>query len=452
MSKIDRYIFKRGGKYSYIRRVPSAIVELGEKPRIQRSLKTDSQEVARSRRDEFERADDEYWAALLSETDDQSRAIARYKRAQGRALLSGFKYMTADQLATNADINELLFRVSSLEKQGGAKKSDVEAILGTVAPPSVTLDAAFDIYVEEIAAEENRTKSDRQVKSWYKVKRRAVQNFQTVVGDRDIDDITREDALKFFNWWSSRVRGVDGSEPLSGNSANRDLGNMRSIYRDYYKRIGDNDRLNPFRDLSFSDPKALQKDTPPFSADWISQKIMDPRSFSSLNRDAALIVLCLIETGCRPSEVCNMAPDAIHLSEDVPYISIKYQEKRELKTYSSVRDIPLVGVSLLAFQQANEGFKRYADKENSLSATLMKHFRKMELLPSPDHRIYSFRHAFEKRMQEAELDYGLRCTLMGHANDRPEYGDGGSLSFRRNQMLKIALPVSPAMNDFVSVL
>lgn len=452
MSNIDRYIFKRGEKYSYIRRVPLAVVELGEKSRIQRSLKTDSLEVARKRRDEFERADDEYWSALLSETDDQARALARYKRAQGKALVSGFKYMTADQLATNADINELLSRVSTLEKSTGAKKSDVEAILGTVEPPSVTLDAAFDIYVNEIAAEENRTKSERQVKSWYKVKRRAVQNFQTVVGERNIDDITREDALKFFNWWSDRVRGVGGASPLSGNSANRDLGNMRSIYRDYYKRVGDNDRQNPFRDLSFSDPKALQKDTPPFTADWISKKIMDPRSFHSLNRDAALIVLCLIETGCRPSEICNMAADAIHLDVEVPYISIQFQEKRELKTYSSVRDIPLVGISLLAFQRAAHGFSRYADKENSLSATLMKHFRRMELLPGPDHRIYSFRHAFEKRMQEAELDYGLRCTLMGHANDRPEYGDGGSLSFRRDQMLKIALPVSPAMNDFIRVL
>jgi hypothetical protein len=26
---------------------------------------------------------------------------------------------------------------------------------------------------------------------------------------------------------------------------------------------------------------------------------------------------------------------------------------------------------------------------------------------------------------------------MGHKNNRPEYGDGGSLEFRRNELLKI---------------
>ena len=45
-------------------------------------------------------------------------------------------------------------------------------------------------------------------------------------------------------------------------------------------------------------------------------------------------------------------------------------------------------------------------------------------------------------MQETGLDYGLRCTLMGHKNTRPQYGDGGSLEYRRKEMLKIAHPLS----------
>ena len=64
------------------------------------------------------------------------------------------------------------------------------------------------------------------------------------------------------------------------------------------------------------------------------------------------------------------------------------------------------------------------------------------LFPTPKHHIYSFRHSFEKRMLEAGLDYGLRCTLMGHKNDRPQYGDGGSLEFRRDELLKIAHTVA----------
>ena len=72
----------------------------------------------------------------------------------------------------------------------------------------------------------------------------------------------------------------------------------------------------------------------------------------------------------------------------------------------------------------------------------MKAFRSRGLFPTDAHRIYSFRHSFEKRMLEAGLDYGLRCTLMGHKNSRPQYGDGGSIDYRRKELLKIVHSVS----------
>jgi hypothetical protein len=90
-------------------------------------------------------------------------------------------------------------------------------------------------------------------------------------------------------------------------------------------------------------------------------------------------------------------------------------------------------------KQRPNGFPRYRDKGSILSQTLMKRFKANDLFESPDHRIYSIRHAFEKRMLEADIDYGLRCILMGHHNTRPSYGDGGSLEYRRDQMKKFIL-------------
>ena len=78
-----------------------------------------------------------------------------------------------------------------------------------------------------------------------------------------------------------------------------------------------------------------------------------------------------------------------------------------------------------------------------VSANLMKAFRQRNLLPTPDHVIYSLRHSFEDRMLEGGLDYGLRCALMGHKNNRPEYGQGGSLAYRKDQLLRIAHPFDP---------
>ena len=102
-----------------------------------------------------------------------------------------------------------------------------------------------------------------------------------------------------------------------------------------------------------------------------------------------------------------------------------------------MREIPLVGVSLEAMKCAPNGFPHYQDRGYLLSQTLLNGFKVRELLPTTSHRIYSFRHSFEKRMLEAGLDYGLRCTLMGHRNPRPEYGDGGSLVYRQAELKKI---------------
>ena len=43
-------------------------------------------------------------------------------------------------------------------------------------------------------------------------------------------------------------------------------------------------------------------------------------------------------------------------------------------------------------------------------------------------------------MKEAGIDFELRCLLMGHDNKRPEYGTGGSLEYRRNELMKIVHP------------
>lgn len=149
----------------------------------------------------------------------------------------------------------------------------------------------------------------------------------------------------------------------------------------------------------------------------------------------------LIETGCRPSEIINLRVEDFHIEELVPYISISARTDREVKTDTSERDIPLVGISLEAARRAApRAFAHYYDKGELFSANMMKNFRNRGLLESSDHKIYSFRHAFEKRMQEANIDYGLRCLLMGHKTTRPVYGDGGSLSYRREELLKIAHP------------
>ncbi|MER9679595.1 hypothetical protein NKJ23_09740 [Mesorhizobium sp. M0184] len=180
---------------------------------------------------------------------------------------------------------------------------------------------------------------------------------------------------------------------------------------------------------------------------------MDNRSdheagrLASLDAQARRCVLALIETGTRPSEICNLDETVIFLDTPVPYIRITPREDaddpREIKTEWSVRDVPLVGVALEVFKKNPQGFPRYRNREEALSANLNKFFKAHKLFPTPKHKIYSLRHSFEDRMKEAGIDSELRKILMGHTIERVEYGTGGSLQWRRAELKKIALPFDP---------
>ncbi|MBD8875408.1 DUF6538 domain-containing protein [Roseibium polysiphoniae] len=449
MTDENRYLKQRQGRWHYIRRVPKRVGHLDGRGKIEISLTTNSLDVARLRRDAMEEADTLYWASLLGGGESAvDPATARYKAAQQRALALGFVWKSASDLLDHAPVDELLERLEALKSRPEAGlKADAEALLGTVPKPSVTVSKALEIFLTEIAPDELTGKSKAQRASYEKVKRRAVTNFIQVVGDKDLGEITRQDALAFYDWWQKRVTGEKGLKRLSGNSANRDVGNMRRLYTEYFRRLGEEARDNPFRNLSFRDPKALKQDVPPFPVTWLKDRFLSPGAFDGLNREAALLLLALIETGCRPSELCNITGDQIHLEAEVPFLEIRFREDRAIKTESSVRQIPLIGVSLEAMKRAPDGFPRYRDKETNFSAAAMKHLRRTGLLPSDNHRVYSLRHSFESRMKEAHLDYELRCLLMGHAITRPDYGDGGSLKYRQRELAKIELPFSLEVFD-----
>ncbi|MHA7856642.1 MAG: DUF6538 domain-containing protein [Henriciella sp.] len=452
MREEDRYLNKRGKKWHYVRRVPTRVRHLDGRDSVRVTLRTNSLEIARERRDAQEAVDDQYWATLLDlyarpeivDTRKLEFAERRYRAARARASARGLSYIPADELAITYGLEDIIERIQAFDRVDKGDKSariktEAEGLLGGAPRPSPRLSEAFDIYCEKIAVTELLAKSPNQKRLWTKTKQRPIGYFIDVVGDKPITDITRDDALKFYNWWGERLKPKKGKKPLQANTANRDLGNLRKLVREYFKYIGEESRQNPFRNLSFKE--TVKAEVPPFENDWVRSKILVPGALDGIKGQARLIVYALIETGCRPSELANLREEDIFLDADVPYISIRPRRGREIKTASSIRDIPLVGVSLEAMKRAPKGFPHYRDRNDLLSQSLMSTFRKRGLLPSDKHVIYSFRHSFEKRMLEAGLDYGLRCLLMGHSTSRPAYGDGGSMTYRRAELLKIAHPV-----------
>jgi len=455
--KQNRFLVKRGTLFYYQRYIPKRFKHVDPRTRIRYTLHTDSLDVARMRRDALAEADLEMWTALTIEASENGGVSEatykaeqhRYHAAQTRALALGFSYKPVRELASNTEtldqVDRLLQRVEYLEglrRNGDAiPEAETEALLGGADEPDapeILVSDAFQIYLDEIAFDEIKNKSEKQRYSWEKTKKTSVNYFIDVVGDVSMRDITREMATSYRSWWIERmIPGDPDVKAAKPNTANRHIGNMRKLYEDYFTHIGEEERLNPFRKMFFKDDES--SNVPSFQDDWVREKILVPNLFEGLNDDLRLMIYVLIETGARTSEICNILPENIHLDADVPYISIR-PTNREIKAQASNRDIPLVGVALEAMRYAYNGFERYRDKGELVSANLMKAFRQRDLFPTPDHVIYSFRHAFEDRMLEAGIDHDMRYYFMGHKNERPSYGQKGSMEFRRDLLLKIAHP------------
>ncbi len=449
----DQFLLKRGKRWYYQRRVPGQFAELDPRRFAKVSLKTGSLELARMRRDQLAEADDQYWMALAAEEVDSNgngptvRAALehRYKAAIARAMAYGFSYKPAEPLAESRSIAELMERIRTLEAQTGKSgdpgRADSEALLGGTPNPaaSITVSEAFELYVSRIAFDDQYNKSEAQRRSWEKTKRTSINYFIEQMGDLSLGEITRDKALEYRDWWMERMQPQDGgSKPVAPNTANRHIGNMRSLLERYFKHIGETDTDDPFREFYFSGKTEAKRAS--FSDDWVRTRIMAPELFDGIRLELRVLIYLLIETGARLSELVNLRAEDIRLNAKVPHITIRPEQNRELKTEDSRRDIPLVGIAEIAMRACPEGFPYYYDKSTLVSANLMKAFRQRKLLPSSDHVIYSLRHSFEDRMLEGGLDYGLRCALMGHKNNRPEYGAGGSLEYRRSELLKIAHP------------
>ncbi|MCA0278488.1 MAG: tyrosine-type recombinase/integrase [Proteobacteria bacterium] len=446
----DRFLASRAGNYFYKRRVPTDVAHVDKRaPHVRISLKTDDRTLARRKRDMLEAADDALWASMLSD-HPMDPARRRYEAAVKRVEALDFTFHSARDLEKPDALDDLVDRLRLITANPKLELGDAGMpLLGAVEVPRTTISQAFRIYVDELVPDELVNKSKVQRDQWEKVKLRAVNNFIALVSDKAMVDISIDDAKKVYRHWLGRIapKEKEGPATASASSGNRDLGNLRVLYGAYFKYMGESRRENPFDGLGFAMKK--KRSRPPFPTEWLRDVIMKVGNLATLNEEARGIVLALIETGARPSEICNLEPSAIRLSHKVPHLAIEPRDDpndpREIKTESSRRIVPLVGVALAVFQRHKAGFPRYRNRENDLSATLNKYFRANSLFPTAGHTVYSFRHSFEDRMKEAGFDDELRRLLMGHTIDRPKYGSGGSLEWRRKHLMGMALPFDPSI-------
>jgi len=273
---------------------------------------------------------------------DATRAVQEhlYKAASSRALTYGFDYKPISQLRKERVLEEVLARTEKLAENyaPGTEPpiTETTALLGGVERPnagSMTVAEVFELYVAEIAFDAQRKKSPAQRKSWEKAKRTSINYFVQAIGNMKMGKIERRLALEYRNWWADRIKiGDENGDRPTPYTANRHIGNIRSLYREYFSYKGEEDRSNPFHRISFKEDRSTKKKRPPFETDWIKAKFLEPGLFDGVNDEARHILYTLIETGARPSELCNLRPENIRLDADVPYLAIREADSREIKS------------------------------------------------------------------------------------------------------------------------
>ena len=93
------------------------MAHLDRRGTIRVSLKTDSLDVARHRRDAMMLADDEYWALLQKNERNGAPSdslLSRYQAAKKRATARGYIYTPIDTLVDEASLGEIINRITTL--------------------------------------------------------------------------------------------------------------------------------------------------------------------------------------------------------------------------------------------------------------------------------------------------------------------------------------------------
>lgn len=423
---------RRGGTWHLRMRVPRRYASVERRRELHRTLHTGDEREANARLAVVERQVIAELDARLAGRDPV--ATSHYEAIAELAASRSFQYRTASELATGP-VDDLLRRVADLRAKNDLPDSvAATALLGGVERPRETLLEVAE-RMKEISPLDVRDKTHKQRRVWMDRWLRPAKKVNELLGiDPALHEITRTDAIAFRDALQDSV--LEGE--MKGESAQKDIQNLNRLWKLYHLHLGlDPADLppSPFRSLgegmSKLDEEGHKREVPHDTLVSMTR----PEALSSMNPELRDLILVLIETGARQSEVSDIPPYSIRLDDPIPHLIIRRETgefARELKNKNSARDIPLVGVALDAMRRHPSGFPRYRGK-GTFSAAANKYLKHSGILPEGV-SVGGLRHSFEARLKDALVPIDDRGELMGHsvkkARGREVYGDKLSLEER----------------------
>lgn len=287
----------------------------------------------------------------------------------------------------------------------------------SVAP---TLGEALEKYI----VEKGRTKDTTVDRSWRLFHERVVTLLGTVFDEGvhvPVDRITRDDAIR---WRDMMIAAEYSQETVKKHYASTKalLGRMYDVL-DIPKR-------NPFDRLEIRfDRKQLARDLrDPFTPE---QEALVRELMPRMNREAQLVTLLMLTTGCRVKEACTLMQEDIVLDTDIPHIIIRPNERNDWTIKGNfARKVPVVDQDALAMlKEFPDGPSRYQKPkgEATCSTAINKALRKGGITESGGRvSLYSARHTVKKKLLAVETPEHVINEILGHSDGQAKdsYGDG----------------------------
>ncbi|MDV2965999.1 tyrosine-type recombinase/integrase [Nitratireductor aquimarinus] len=300
----------------------------------------------------------------------------------------------------------------------GVSKEDaalVRALYGRLPNrPSPTLEDAKKLYLEyKIGIGSSGTDDPRhreRIKTRQRLERVTALAIDALGGDLRLTDIRRKQARDVLDRLKSEYKPATGRRYLNDLKA---MINHAILEEEL-------NIASPFQGLTIQVEGSGKEERTSFTEAEL--KAIRGQLDRHGNAELQMIWALLEYSGCRLSEISKlMKTDLFIQGEEIPYIHIQANDRRGIKTASSIREIPLIGEALetvlKALNLSGDSpflFPHYGSVvgDEAASQALMKHVRKVT--SDPKKVVHSLRHTLTDRLRIAGVSEEVISVVLGH--------------------------------------
>lgn len=298
---------------------------------------------------------------------------------------------------------------------------------------SLLLSECADLYLKVKAIHSESKAGQRIVRDWNR--------FLEAVGDVSVQQLNREQIRSYVD-----RRLEQGAKT---GTVRRELNSLRaSVSLALLER--QLNYVNPFEGIVIPKEGSDVSEKAVFTIDELSLILAEALK---INDQLRLIAVLMSHTGMRIAEVVGLRRSDCKVSSGVSYVLVEPHDARTLKTKTSKREIPIVGLALQAIDVLMQGCKKdeplfglYVKdgrvNANSASGAINKWLRRV----TGNGKVSShcFRHTMKDMLMEANVPKSVQTAIggWGSSDISDNYGKGYSLRVKKEALEAALKPLS----------